>query len=241
MLRYFHSHTLENKSSLPENPPAGFGFEVALLVGAGGGALVHPPKSSSAETVGAALVVEVGEGEPHPEPMSLAVIVSGTFIIDEEVCLLIGEVTSAVFQALPPHGSMALLESMLLTLAVLVGGDTGAGSLAGADRLKMEFTFSVFGRTVGGDVGVVVDMDEKRSKVLVEVAGGAAADFVDPIVAPTRLKSRPEEIEGFLACCGFGAESKNPPLLNGGEEIFEAVGGDLGALNDPRFENASCF
>ncbi|KAL7354300.1 hypothetical protein ACKS0A_10626 [Histoplasma ohiense] len=169
--------------------------------------------------------------------MSLAVIFSGTFIMDEIDCLLVGEVASVVFQAPPPHGSIALPESRLLTLVVLVGGAVGTGPFDEAERLKGEVVFSGFGGTEGGSVGVVVDMDENKSKELVEVAGGAAADFVDPTVALTGLKSRPEEVD----LCEFGIESKNPPPLSGGEEIFGAVFGDLGGLKDPRFENASNF
>lgn len=47
-----YSHTFENKSSLPPNPPAGFAvddvvLEVDVCAGAEGAALLQPPKSSS--------------------------------------------------------------------------------------------------------------------------------------------------------------------------------------------------
>lgn len=76
-----YSQTLENRSSDPPNPPAGLGGAV-FVVEDTGAALAQPPKSSSSVTEGAGGLDAVGEA-PQPAPTSLAVSVSGSFIIEE--------------------------------------------------------------------------------------------------------------------------------------------------------------
>ena len=51
---FSYSHTFENRSSLAANPLGGFTLELfpVLTPGDTGAALDHPPKSSSADTVG---------------------------------------------------------------------------------------------------------------------------------------------------------------------------------------------
>jgi hypothetical protein len=48
-----HCHTFENRSSLAPNPAAGLPG-VTFAAGGAGAAVLHPPKSSSAATFGAA-------------------------------------------------------------------------------------------------------------------------------------------------------------------------------------------
>lgn len=85
-------------------PPAGLDVELEVLRGdvVAGGALVHPPKSSSAETVGWGL----GSGFPQADPRSFAVIVSGTLMLMVLAGGLDSGTGSGVFQASLPHGSM---------------------------------------------------------------------------------------------------------------------------------------
>lgn len=109
---------MENRSSFPPNPPPG--LPVPRLEA--GAALVHPPKSSSATTVGVDLAFVIG-GAPQPLPISLAVIVSGTFMVVDWA--LEAETGSGVLQASLPHASK-LAENMLLTLVVVATG-CGAG------------------------------------------------------------------------------------------------------------------
>lgn len=125
--RNAYSHTLEKRSSAPPNPPAGL-VELVVVVAVPaetGAALVQPPKSSSAATVG------VGLGAPQPLPMSLGVNVSGTFIIDavDDGAGAGSGTGSGVLQALPPQGS--ILADIILAAAVVATGSAGFGG-AGA-------------------------------------------------------------------------------------------------------------
>lgn len=61
--------------------------------------------------------------------------------------------------------------------------------------MKIEF-ISFLGADTGGEVAA--GGDDNKSKADPDVVGGAAADFVVPIVAPTRSKLLLEEIDGFL-------------------------------------------
>lgn len=127
-----YSHTLEKRSSAPPNPPAGL-VELVVVVAVvvpdeTGAALVQPPKSSSAATVGVGL--DAALGAPQPLPMSLAVRVSGTFIIDDAVdgAARAGSgAASGVLHALPPQGSM-LADIMLAAAAVAVGTSAFGGA-----------------------------------------------------------------------------------------------------------------
>lgn len=105
-------------------------------------ALAQPPKSSSAATVGAGFEVAPGEdGAPQPAPMSLAVSVSGTFImleVDEAAAA-----GSGVLHSLPPQGST--LGIMLATETVdveVTGFGAGAGAGAGAGLLRLKADLS---------------------------------------------------------------------------------------------------
>lgn len=123
----FYSQTFEKRSSAPPNPPADFELVVAVVVEDTGAALVQPPKSSSAATVGVGLAVE---DVLHPLLISLAVKVSGILImLDVEGPAGAGVdagTGSGVPQALLPQGSM------LAVIALAVAADT-AGA-AGLER-----------------------------------------------------------------------------------------------------------
>lgn len=147
----FYSHTLEKRSSDPPNPPAGLVelFEVEVGPEETGAALVHPPKSSSAATVGAGL--DAALDIPQPPPISLAVSVSGSFIIDAPEAAG-GEETGAgagsgVFHALPPQGSI------MPAAATVAAGACGLGGIGGwkegLERLKAELISCCGGTAVG--------------------------------------------------------------------------------------------
>jgi hypothetical protein len=171
---------------------------VVVLVVVTGAALVQPPKSSSEATVGVALEELLLDDTPQPPPMSLAVSISGTFIVLEidgdtagRVVLADGDVGagSGVLQALPPHGSIAEDENMLVTVDVdVVAVVLGAGldvldDVIDDERLKTEFTFVEDGGDAGlgggGDIDVVVvtDGDTRSNRsFLAEGAGGFDLD-----------------------------------------------------------------
>ena len=127
-IRYPYSHTLEKRSSDPPNPPAGLVelFVVAVCPDETGAALVQPPKSSSAATVGVGFGAALGA--PQPPPISLAVNVSGTFIMEDvadgtRAAGAGSGAVSGVLHALPPQGSM--LADMMPAAAAVAGGTSG--------------------------------------------------------------------------------------------------------------------
>ena len=177
-----HSQTLEKRSSFVAKPPAGLvvTLELLWLTAADGGALAHPPKSSSAETVAGglllAIVVEVAGGFPQPDPRSFAVMVSGALIMLEGA--LVAGAGSGVLQASLPHGSR-LVENILAELDVLVGGGLDTGSCFGAERLNTEFKFDGGGEVVAGGDGEVVagaDMSNRSLEAYEGAAGFADCD-----------------------------------------------------------------
>lgn len=235
----FYCQTLENRSSFPPNPPPGLPVP-RLKVGA---ALVHPPKSSSATTVGVDLVF-VTAGAPQP-PISLAVNVSGTFMVVDWA--LEAETGSGVLQASLPHASK-LAENMLLTLVVLATG-CGAGW---AERLNMELG-STDGVGVGLGFGTEVATGVAKSKRSPEEGGGGGGTFDTRFVFCEKLMS-PWSLDDLEATWpgGLGVtleeilSKKRPPP----RELFEGVtlGAarvDLAPPRLPRFEKGDglscCF
>lgn len=89
--------------------------------------------------------------------------------------------------------------------------------------------------------------EEKRSNISFDELGGAAGAFVEPIVAPIRLRLLDDEIEEVFACGGGlvtfeGKSSKRlPPLEKPGGVIFGAAGGDFGPASASKFEKFDCF
>lgn len=254
-----YSHTFENKSSAP-NPPAGLGLVV--LVVATGAALSQVPKSSSAATVGAGLAAE-----PHPEPTSLAVSFSGTFIMDAvEGCAAGTGSGSGALHALPPpppQGSM-LEESMLaLTAGVETVAVSGCGLGAGGGeglRLKADFISSCGERTGGGAVAVLVggggDARPKRSseadgpedKGLLGCgaagAGAGEAKSVKPRSCPKENESLRDWGLGDAVPVGevrLSNKLELPAAEAVGEETFGAAGGDLILAKLARLANGEAF
>lgn len=213
---------------------------VAVVVDEMGAALVHPPKSSSAATVGAGLELADKAGAPQPAPMSLAVRVSGTFIIEAEGAGAAGAAGagSGVLQALPPQGSMVVGGRTLATDAVLAteGLEAGAGAGAGV-RLKADFKsccgevdVNAGGDTAAGAAGAGEESPNKSSDKGdlggLGFGGGGDAKLVNPASKPF------DEIDA-VRDCGFGGgtvgdvrlSKRLPPALP-----TEAVGEDtLGA------------
>ncbi len=149
--------------------------------------------------VGGAEGSEGAAGAPQPLPISLAVMVSGTFIM-EDACFGGGD-GSAAPHALAPHGSILVENRLLVILEVEEGGGWDACCSLGDESLKTEF---VAGDVIGDGprAEVFAVGDEKRSNILVDVAGGGAFDFVGLILLSAKLKSCPMDgIDGTLAWC----------------------------------------
>lgn len=104
-----YSQTLENKSSLaaPSTAAAGLGAaSEALVLGAGGAALLHPPNSSSALTFGAVSSADIPEVAMDPHPKSFTAVAGA----------------GACVGATDPHTSFVPSASMLLPQFVVAAG-----------------------------------------------------------------------------------------------------------------------
>lgn len=225
---------------------------VVVAVEGTGAALAQPPKSSSAVTAGAGL----GPVLPQPPPISLAVKVSGTFIMEEDGGA--AGAGSGVLHALPPQGSM-LAGSALATEAVDVA-TLGLGS-GGAGLLKLNADFnSCWGDVaIGGGGGEVLVVerggDERPNKSLdiddegggFGLVGGGDAKAVNP-------ESNPLEDIDVVRDCGLAAGivgdvrlSNRPPppipLLADavGEETLGAAGVDFVVAKLVRLANGDGF
>lgn len=185
---------------------------VAVVEDETGAALVQPPKSSSAVTVGAGFDAVLGA--PQPAPTSFAVRVAGTCIM--EVAGSAGPgAGSGVFHAFVSKGSMPA-ESMLGGTAevVVAGGSTlGAGG-AGDVRLNADFISSWgegtagFGgdACLGGDAGFGRDADDsgggddKPSRSFAKEDGLCCAGLVVGDAKFVKSWSKPlEEIDAVRA------------------------------------------
>lgn len=112
-----YSHTFENKSSLAANPVAGFGAAVPAP-GFTGAALLQPPKSSSALTIGGPLRGVLNPPPPpgtmlwfasevpeaHPKPFELVCI--GSAALATGGLILIGAVSGVLQASFDPHASL---------------------------------------------------------------------------------------------------------------------------------------
>jgi len=220
-----------------------------------GAALVQPPKSSSADTVGAGLGAALGA--PQPLPMSFGVRVSGTFIMDAvEGAAATGEgARSGVLHALPPHGSR-LPDIMLAAaaFAALVAGALGGagGCIGGAEILNADF-ISCWGDVAVDFGGETVDVDagggeESPNKSFERDDDGGLGLAVGD-VNPPNPKSCPFEDTEVVRDWGFGADmvgeaklsKRSPPADPKGDVTFGAAGVDLAPPNDARLENAEGF
>lgn len=247
-----YCQTFENKSSVPPNPPAVL-VEVVVVSVEIGIALAHPPKSSSPETVGGDLAAVLDVDIPQPEPISLAVSVSGIFImLDGAVEAGAG---SGVFHASLPHGSM-LLDSMLAVVVTTgLGAGCGSGAGVGFERLKTELMLLESGEdAAGGEVvvgAVVVIGGEERSNRSLEADVGGELGFGAGAVAVfVKLKSRPlDDVDGVRPwgfCDGFDDVvrlSKRPPPVEEmlGEVTLGAAGADFTLAKFARFEKGDGF
>jgi hypothetical protein len=190
MQEIIYSQTLEKRSSLPPlNPPEGFGAPGApAFEGAGApGALLHPPKSSSALILGSAGLEVLAV--PQPPKASPPGEVMGAGL---EVVVWLGAGAGAGAGSGEPHASLDPQASMLLKAeAVGKGGlEAGAGfgggcddvvGAAGEDRLNGEPKFS---GGLDGDLGFVdagggagAFRSKRSSMPGDEVVGGIGVDF----------------------------------------------------------------
>lgn len=171
-------------------------FVVAVVEDETGAALVQPPKSSSAATARAGLEPADADGAPQPAPMSLAVRVSGIFII-EEVAGAVAGAGSGVFHALPPpQGSMLAGRALAMDAVVADTLDLGAGAEtgAGAGELRLKAAFN-------SCCGEVAD-DASGDDTLAEETG-AGED------SPKRSLDNEEDGGG-----GFGLDGGDAKLVN---------------------------
>lgn len=235
-------------------------FVVVLLEGTGA-ALAHPPKSSSAATVGAGL--EEFMLLPQPAPISPAVKVSGTFIMDAEDAGAAAGAGSGVPQALPPQGSM--LAGIALAMEEVVLDTLGFGAWgAGLLRLKAELS-SCWGEvTVGRGGGEVLTVgaggDESPNKSLDrDEAGGGLGLVGGGELKPVNPESNAPELNPLedtevVRDCGLAGGivgdvrlSKRPPpapplLVDAaGEVTLGAAGVDLTLAKLVKLANGEGF
>ena len=157
-----YCHTLENKSSSPPKPPLGLVWPP--LPPAAGPLLVHPPNSSSAETLGDAIGLK-----PPDAPGTMGVLAKAPPVLPQPKSLAAGFGGSGAFwmgagagaagaagapQSLPPQTSAPekppIEPAALAVVVVLVGA--AAGGLWGEERLKTELVEATAGCGGGGDV-----------------------------------------------------------------------------------------
>lgn len=234
-----HPHGLSKGSDAP-NPPDG-------LAVAGVAADVHPPKSSSAVTVGCWLGLFADDmGAPQPPEMSFGVIREGTLPSSTfGGAGLAGSGAPHAFVSAPPHGSNILEFDGEATAGfdICEEGAVGFGAvIVGEDKLKGDAKAD--GLCMGGEgilgagaAGVLVGAEEKllnpsspnKSAGIAVEAGFGAGGEVGACV-----KEKFRAFEGRAAGAGFGAgglvavaEKKSPPLRGGGEVICAAAGGAL--------------
>lgn len=254
-----HSHTLEKRSSAPPNPPAGLPalevLEVVAAVGPGvtGAALVQPPKSSSAATVGVGL--GSAAGAPQPPPISFAVRVLGTFIMDDAVGAGAGAgagagTGSGVLHAFPPQGSMILAaEATDAAGSPSLGATLGCNE--GLERLKAELISSCEEFTVDlGRAGGAGDEESPNKSLERDDDGGLGFEgLLEGEVSPPNPRSCDgEEIE-VVRDWGFGGDivgeaklsKRSPPADPDGEVTFGAAGEDLVCENLARLAKGEGF
>lgn len=252
-----YSQTLEKRSSDPPKPPAGL-VELTPLpaVGPGemGAALAQPPKSSSAATVGAGL--DAGLGAPQPFPTSLAVNVSGTFIIDAAEGAGgagAGAVTgSGVLHALPPHGSIMPAAAAVAVGTAGLGGADGCGE--GLVRLKAD-CISCCGEVTAGLGGAArvagaVGGEESPNKSFerddeggLGLALGGGGDVNPPKPKSWELDDMDAVRDwGFDADMGEAKLSKRSPLADPeGDVTFGAAGVDFALEKLAKLANGDGF
>lgn len=214
-----HSHTFENKSSLPPNPldplpppPIPVGGPVLL---------VHPPNSSSAATLGCATIppdapgtIEVLANDPPmlapllPQPKSLAgggLMAAG----------LLAGAGSGAAQALPPHTSAPESAPALPMEASGLVVVAGAGGDFVCERLKTELGVEDTAGAGAGAGAEAVEVAEKSNRsFMAEDAGTAGlADAAGEEKALKSARPLPDLCGWCDGADGAGLESKKPPPL----------------------------
>ena len=247
----YHSQTFENRSSLPPNPPPGFDPEVAFAGGDTGAALFHPPKSSSAVTLGAAGAPNplfplprpgVDDEAPPQPPKSFALGNGRAGGLADAVLEVTGEGSGFAHASFEPHASAVEKFDKAAGVLFTVDEDIGAvvGFGAGAERLKADVRLR---EEAGGFRAVGAGTGFEFSRILLELgprAGLTEEDVVlggevkSPKPSP-KLSSKPlDTLCGCGACStdfgaaaglggGLGLGLKKPPLLEGGD----TNGGDV--------------
>lgn len=241
----YHSHTLENRSSLAPKPPAeGLVEDCAgglAAAGVTGAALLQLPKSSSAAIFGGALEMPPPPMfdefvEPPQDEKSLVVVIAGDLVSVFGFEVVDG--SGVAHALLEPQGSSLEKPENELELTAATGADLGAGceTGAGAERLKAELIFEDGGAGFEAIVGCDGNGSENSKRSLgAPLAGGLEGGTV----VDGKLKS-PGPFDalgvrnGRLACVvssgaftGFGAGlepvPKKPLPLKGGGEVIEDV------------------
>jgi hypothetical protein len=185
-----YSHTLEKRSSLVAKPPAGFA-RGAAAAGVTGAALLQPPKSSSALTLGGpwlfglnpppppgTILWFASDVPPEPHPKSPLLVCIGAGLLSG------GLVFAELHASFDPQAS--LLFHPLKTVGLAFGGGAGAGW----DKLKTEErciggeAIVCFGAAAGGDGAEKSKRSAMPELVLLEIMGdipGAESNAPKPL------------------------------------------------------------
>ena len=248
---------MENKSSFPPEPLAGFTVEPA----AGPALLVQPPNSSSAATFGAGAKPPEAPGiigwfarelPELPQPKSLVaprvagLETSGLFLAAPVFDHALSPHTSAPDQLLEPPRVPATLE---LVVVVAAAGARGALDAWVLERLKTELVWLIgeaiagFGTGAGAGAGAAGVEKSKRSS-RPEEAGWAAGLGGAAVVV---IEGKPPRPLPLLKDCvaaggdvgvGFGLK-KLPPLRLENADVLDCGAGREELEKLPRLANAS--
>lgn len=188
-----------------------------------------------------------GDGAPQPAPISLAVRVSGTFIIDAAVVVVegAGGAGSGVDQALPPPQGSMLAGRALAIDAVDAAGAWGLGG-GGALMLKAELSSCCGDEMTGGGDGDATAAgagggDDRPNRSFDRDDDGGGFGLVGGGEAkPPNPESNPlEEIDvvrdwglagGMVGEVRLSNKLPPPPVEMVGEEILGAAGVDFAKL-----------
>ena len=236
-----HSQTLENKSSLPPNPPPGFDPEVIFLGGDTGAALFHPPKSSSAVTLCAAGApnplfpllrpgVDIDAPPQPPRLLPLGNVRAGD--LADAVLDATGEGSRFAHASFEPHASAVEIFDKEAGVDCTADEDSEAvGFGAGAERLKADVKSR---EEAGGFESAGAGIGFESLRISSELGPGAG--LTEDVVLDAKVKSPkpspkplPKPLDSLCGCggcntdlgaaaglgCGFGLGSKKLPPLGG--------------------------
>lgn len=258
---------MEKRSSLPPNPAAGLALPPLVVVFVvAEGALLHPPNSSSADTLGAGGLRENPPDEKPPEaPGTIGWLEKDPVELPQPKSFTGAAATglgaaaagcglgaSGAAQAFPHTSEPEKLEppKELVELTGLeAAGATAGAALGWADRLKTEDGVLVDSGAAEGWAGATArggDGAEKSKRSPRAAEGGAAVglktwaggDARGGDIDPKPPKEFPMDCLGWCAGAAGLASKKLPPLRVEKDEVAGAAAG-RGDEKLPRFAKAS--